>query len=98
MSTYLIWLLSTSGGLLAGFVAGRWSKRQPDAVCGCNHHLAHHDPKTRQGKAAIEVKLYSDRGTKLGKAWEDCACQCYVGPLPEHFVSNIIEMGSEASA
>lgn len=52
------------------------------AVCGCSHDLAMHDPETKRCYAEITRKKYSKQGGHIGFDYVSCPCRQYVGPLP----------------
>ena len=67
----------------SGMLAGRfWPARRKapkplepvKPICGCSHHLAHHDPDGDGGGGACQA------GIPMGREIERCACQRYVGP------------------
>lgn len=73
--------------LLAGLVIGRFlpSRRKPktpQAICGCKHHLAKHDPQTRACHATIEQRKYNKAGENIGEEHVPCTCRQYIGPTP----------------
>lgn len=65
-----------------GRLALEESRKPPEPVCGCSHHLAKHD---KQGKCHenVEVATAWDENKKP-KRYElaQCNCQQYVGPQP----------------
>lgn len=85
-------MLAGGGLLAAGWLVGRfaparsWTPKPPQppqAICGCEHALAFHDPATGQCHAMVEIP------TELGDwnevvEWENeqCTCRQYTGPTP----------------
>jgi hypothetical protein len=70
----------TGGGLfLLGAIFGRYlpgrrkGPKLPKPVCGCEHNLSFHDPRT----GACHGKIY--RG---GGLYASCTCKQYSGPQP----------------
>ena len=78
-------LLAGGALLVIGWVAGRLGRvrprphRQPQPVCGCGHHLAHHD---RQAGACAALVLYEWYDKRMMQRWETCSCKRYTGPEP----------------
>jgi hypothetical protein len=63
----------------------RESKKAPEPICGCGHHLANHDPATG---ICHDIDLESVYSSKKGDYIEKipCTCRQYVGPMPiAHF-------------
>lgn len=84
--------IAVGGALLAtGWLAGRRARRppklpeppkQPEAICGCDHHLSAHDLAT--GKCHEKARLgqkYRDNQMTEWK-WVPCNCRQYTGPRP----------------
>jgi hypothetical protein len=74
-------------GILIGIRLGRLPPRRKvpkpvQAVCGCTHHYAMHDPKTGKCNAAVAVDKYSRDGSWIGNEHKPCACLRYSGPEP----------------
>jgi hypothetical protein len=84
--------------LVAGFMAGRFSRRRPPApppltpVCGCGHTLSQHDVETHTCYAELRRDTYDKRGRWSGHAWVPCTCRQYVGPrtIDEVFVPPLL--------
>jgi hypothetical protein len=76
-------LAAGAGILAAGFLAGRLGRHkpaaptQPQAVCGCVHSLAHHDPETGFCHGTTTLGSRS-----AGWRYVPCTCRQYVGPKP----------------
>jgi hypothetical protein len=84
---------------LGAFVAGQWlprphrrrgalpSARPPQPVCGCEHHVSFHDPKSGECHAMMKVPSSMSRDSYH----KPCTCRQYSGPtvLPEYFVPEI---------
>ena len=72
------------GRALPGRRKGPGSPKLPEAVCGCTHHHAYHDPGTGECKAAVRGSPLSRNQYGNWDAWEQapCACRKYSGPLP----------------
>jgi hypothetical protein len=59
-------------------ISRRSSNRDPKPICGCGHHLAHHDPGT--GECYAENEHWDEHGN--GTHYARCTCRQYVGPKP----------------
>lgn len=78
------------GGLtIAGFLLGRLlptAPRRPKPiapVCGCEHSLAYHDPKTGICHGTVEEPTrYSTYGEPRAFQTVQCTCRQYDGPTP----------------
>jgi len=58
-------------------------RRRPNpkkAICGCTHHLALHDPETRECSSTVPVPIYDSTGEVRGYERKPCACRQYIGP------------------
>lgn len=87
-----------AGGMAVGRVArvrsGPRSKKLPQPVCGCEHELAYHDPKTGECHATITVVIEKGQPildpfgeyvvTYKAAKYEarQCTCRRYTGPEP----------------
>jgi hypothetical protein len=97
-------LILLAGILLGRFLPGRRKGPRPpkpvEAVCGCTHHHAVHDPKTGACNASVPVNRYSKSGDWTGHDYRPCACVNYSGPLPlpEYFAPEIATDQGEANA
>jgi hypothetical protein len=81
-------------GLLGGGVVAaaerllpRRALRQPkvpEAICGCEHHLSMHDPKTGACHAQVETdeEIFTHDNRFLAYKVAQCPCRHYVGPQP----------------
>lgn len=71
-----------AGGMAVGRVAQVRSRprtvKSSKPVCGCEHELAYHDPKTGECHAEISRFVY-DIGDYQ---WRQCTCCRYTGPEP----------------
>jgi hypothetical protein len=77
-------VLLGTGWLVGRFAPGRRQGPKPvTPICGCEHHLAHHDPKTGQCGAEDRRVIKRDRAQEP-IAWEatPCTCKQYSGPIP----------------
>ena len=100
--------LLAGGGLvaisyIAGVISGRIRRRitidkDPDPICGCNHHLAMHDERT--GRCSETVKTpskYNGGGNAIAYEYMPCTCRRYVGPqVVETFIHPHLSLGSSA--
>jgi len=87
-------LILLAGILLGRFLPGRRRGPEPaEAVCGCRHHYAVHDPQAGRCGATAEISLYNTRGERLGWQQVPCPCARYTGPepLPEYVAAGIAE-------
>jgi hypothetical protein len=80
MTEFWLAVLPTAGFVL-GVVLGRWNRtpRLPKSVqpiCGCRHHLSHHDPDS--GVCNAQQVEWVGSSAKMMK----CTCRQYVGPKP----------------
>lgn len=102
--------------LLGGIIAGRFlpnvrrgprPPKQPKAICGCDHHLSMHDPKTLECKEIEEQDdgdpILSPGGTYIvgykNSSRRPCNCRQYAGPKPaEMYFSTplILPQGDES--
>jgi hypothetical protein len=86
-------LLVGAGIFLTGWVAGKFSRRQPkppkpqkppQPICGCGHHRALHD---EVGICQATVRQATKWDSYDGDAtdWKNvkCPCQKYIGPVPQ---------------
>jgi hypothetical protein len=75
-------------GLLTGrFLPARKHGPQPvRPVCGCEHAVAYHDPKTGECHARRNLGYWSGKDH-----FEGCTCRRYTGPepLPEYYAPEI---------
>lgn len=79
------------GGVLLGRALGRSDRRrvrelpvahhrQPQAICGCGHHLVFHDTETKKCHAQVILPpRWTGQG---GDVYRPCMCQGYRGPTP----------------
>lgn len=86
--------LIIGGGLVAaGYGSGRVGRRRrhprapkaappPKPMCGCSHHYALHDPKTKVCHGTVKTTKYDTNGYQVGYTYPPCACRQYVGPVP----------------
>ena len=79
--------LILAAGILIGWIlrslpARREGLKPIEAVCGCRHHHAMHDPETGACNATVEVDRYNKYGDYTGKEHKPCACLRYSGPEP----------------
>lgn len=77
---------ATAIGLrFAGFRFKRERKsKEPDPVCGCDHHFAMHDLRTGECHGLMDgdpIKYYGS-GTPSAYKQIPCTCQHYTGPEP----------------
>lgn len=85
--------------LLAGILLGRFlpsrrkHPRQPEPVCGCDHHHSFHDPQTGECHAQVRGAVTRFDADEFPIAWElvPCSCRRYSGPepLPEVYAPEI---------
>lgn len=79
-------LLAGAGIVYGGMVVGRLTKRPkspPKPICGCDHHLAMHDPKTGVCHDKVQHRLNG-----VQQQPTQCTCKQYVGPItPELMLS-----------
>jgi hypothetical protein len=76
-------------GLAVGYVAGRRRGPQPvQALCGCKHSLAMHDPQNGTCSATVGdwhwEEVWDPAAEELvnRRVWKTCPCRQYVGPRP----------------
>ena len=83
--------LLTGGGLVAisyisGFISGRLRRRtsiqkDPEPICGCDHHLAMHDERTGRCSEMVRTpSKYNGVGAPIAYQYLPCTCRRYVGP------------------
>lgn len=78
--------MSVGGFLIvAGIVIGRFmpARRKLNTkklVCGCTHHLAMHDPETKECSVDVWISRYDSTGNDAGYEQAPCACRQYIGP------------------
>jgi hypothetical protein len=71
---------------LAGFVAGRVTRRVPgppgqsDAICPCAHPVSFHQKSTGACTGEVRRRHYDSLGNRAGTEWVACACLFYAGP------------------
>jgi hypothetical protein len=68
------------GFFALGLFAGRLFKKGKDKspVCGCDHGLHTHDPRTGVCKARVKISSWDETPARYG----DCDCIQYTGPRP----------------
>lgn len=66
-----------TGWLLRSLPARRKTPKPVEAVCGCTHHHAMHNPESGACNATVRVSYYGG-----GYGYEPCACVRYSGPVP----------------
>jgi hypothetical protein len=73
------------------------SAKLPEAVCGCEHHHAMHDPVTGHCHALINGEPLKYNSWKEPTAWTQVQCPCrrYSGPepLPVYYAGEIAREG-----
>lgn len=89
--------LAVAAGSFAGGFAGAMTRdlrrrlrgpETPQAVCGCKHSLALHDPTTGRCSSTVGDWYWQeewDEGAQElvnRKKWNPCPCRQYVGPRP----------------
>lgn len=61
----------------------RRKSKDPEPICGCDHHLAMHDPKTHGcHDVIVRREMHNPNGKYIGKQLTPCTCRQYVGPQP----------------
>lgn len=75
--------IALAGVIVGRFLPGRRRKKvkQPQPICGCTHHYAVHDPKTRKCNSSVKVAKHLG-GAFQGYEYKGCACLQYTGPEP----------------
>lgn len=85
-------LIASVTGVVFGSLTSSINRRRkptrppkaPKPYCGCEHHLAHHDPVTGR----CNDMMYRGK-------WRPCSCLQYVGPKPaEEFFTSDVAWGS----
>lgn len=79
-------------GLVIGYLIGRVHKRpprppkQPQPICGCEHHLALHDPKSSACSGQRQHVTLYENGIPRKWVYYSCDCKQYIGPeyLPQY--------------
>lgn len=87
--TEVLWILTGSASAFAGVLLGRRMGRRevppppekPSLICGCEHELSYHDPKTSEchGPGDYENQF---KGGKWMSVRAPCACRQYTGARP----------------
>ena len=76
------------GVLLGRFLPNRRkglrSAKQPEPICGCDHHHGFHDPKTGEchGLMDGDPATYYSHGPAASYKQVRCSCRQYSGPVP----------------
>jgi hypothetical protein len=65
----------------------RRKSAEVEPICGCDHHLALHDPETGR----CHEQIYRRGAYARDHHWEECPCRQYVGPKPadQFFTSDV---------
>lgn len=92
---FVIVVSAVSGGSIGASLAslrrrGPRAPEQPKPICGCKHHLAHHDPQTGACQSMVRTPTqWGRKGTYTGSdplpthyEYYPCSCKQYVGPRP----------------
>jgi hypothetical protein len=80
--------LILAAGILAGWLLrslpARHREPEPvEAVCGCEHHHAMHDPETGHCHAQVDKPTkYDECGDPVAFTKVQCPCRQYSGPEP----------------
>ena len=88
-------LIVGAGIAASSFIAGRVSKRRhkqhesasvaaSPAICGCQHELSFHDPKTNECHGRVDGDPIAFDRYREPTAYKRvrCSCRQYVGPVP----------------
>jgi hypothetical protein len=85
------------GVLLGRFLPNRRKgpkpRKQPEPICGCDHHHSYHDPKTGECHGLVQGDPVRYNEYDRPMAWEQvqCSCKQYSGPqpLPEFYAPEV---------
>lgn len=69
-------------GRATGRRAGPQPPKAPEAVCGCEHPLAVHDPQTNRCHGTDRKQQWNKSGAYIGYHDIPCTCRQYTGPRP----------------
>ena len=89
----LLIIVTTAASGFLGSLYGTWytlrdhrtrpvDDATPSYLCGCEHHLARHDPETSRCHGEIKRATYDPFGGHIGYAYAKCTCRQYVGERP----------------
>jgi hypothetical protein len=91
-----ILLICMGTGYVVGTVRREFRKREEreelrrnpppvQPICGCQHHISYHDPKTGACNDKVKTVIKRERvAGQMNSTWrhDDCLCRRYVGPEP----------------
>lgn len=92
MNDIVLWLVASGSTLVSFGIGRRLGRRRPgpssaprevEAICGCEHALAVHDPETnRCHDDSVTERVWSDSFASYITRNKQCSCRQYTGPRP----------------